>query len=149
MKKLVKIMISVLVAVLVIGSGRFFYLGSESSKMKPSLGITDGRLTPCPDKPNCVSSFEDEDHYISPINSKLEIKDIKDHILAFNNSKLVSESNNYLYFTFSSSIFSFVDDLEILKVDKTYHIRSSSRVGHSDLGANRKRIVKIKGILSK
>ena len=36
----------------------------------PTLGVTDGKLTPCPDSPNCVNSQQattDEEHYIDPI----------------------------------------------------------------------------------
>ena len=149
MKKLVKIMISVLVAILVIGGGRFFYLGSQSTQMNPKLGIVDERLTQCPNKPNCVSSFDSEEQYIEPLITQKGLVEIKEIILKLDNVKLISQSESYLHFTFVSSIFSFTDDLEIYFVDKKYHIRSSSRVGHSDLGANRKRIEKLRDILSK
>lgn len=142
-------MISILVAVFVIGGGRFFYLGNQSSKLNPKLGIVDERLTPCPDKPNCVSSFADEKQYIEPINSSKGLAEIKKSILELNNVKLISEDDNYLHFTFSSSLFSFTDDLEILRIDNKYHIRSSSRVGYSDLNANRKRVEKLREYLSK
>jgi len=53
-----------------------------------------------------------------------------------------SENDDYLAATFSSAIFGFVDDLEVRidSVQNTGHIRSASRVGHSDGGVNRKRI---------
>jgi uncharacterized protein (DUF1499 family) len=44
--------------------------------------------------------------------------------------------------TFASALFGFVDDLEI-RIDAevgSIHLRSASRVGKSDLGANRKRV---------
>jgi uncharacterized protein (DUF1499 family) len=56
------------------------------------------------------------------------------------------EHDNYLAATFASSIFGFVDDLEI-RVDseqKTIHLRSASRVGHGDGGVNRKRIERLR-----
>lgn len=148
MKKLVKIMISVFVALVVIGGGRFFYLGSQSANMNPKLGIFDQRLTPCPNKPNCVSSFEDGEHYIDPIETNLDIANVHDEVMKLSNVKLVSKSNDYIHFTFSSSVFNFVDDLELYKVDEKLHIRGSSRVGHSDLGANKKRVEKIRNILN-
>ena len=55
--------------------------------------------------------------------------------------RIEAESDHYLAATFSSAIFGFVDDLEI-RVDsseRVIHIRSASRVGHSDMGVNRKR----------
>jgi uncharacterized protein (DUF1499 family) len=53
-----------------------------------------------------------------------------------------AENENYLAATFSSTIFGFVDDLELRidPVQKVIHIRSASRVGYSDAGVNRKRI---------
>ena len=46
------------------------------------------------------------------------------------------ESEDYFSSTFSSGIFGFVDDFEIRihPVKKLIHIRSASRVGHSDMG---------------
>ena len=48
----------------------------------------------------------------------------------------------YLWATFSSRVFRFVDDLE-LRMDapaRAIHVRSSSRIGRTDFGANRKRV---------
>jgi uncharacterized protein (DUF1499 family) len=56
------------------------------------------------------------------------------------------ENADYLAATFTSTVFRFVDDLE-LRIDrdqKTIHLRSASRVGRSDLGANRKRVEHLK-----
>jgi uncharacterized protein (DUF1499 family) len=52
----------------------------------------------------------------------------------------------YMHFTFTSALFGFVDDVEFLfdEGKKTIHFRSASRVGHSDIGANRKRMNIIK-----
>ena len=60
-------------------------------------------------------------------------------------ARLVQESDNYLRYEFSSFVFRFVDDVEFFVDDgkKLIHFRSASRVGHSDLGANRKRMTKI------
>jgi len=56
--------------------------------------------------------------------------------------KIVLEDGSYLWATFSTRIFRFIDDLE-LRMDEesdVIHVRSSSRVGYSDLGANRRRV---------
>ena len=58
------------------------------------------------------------------------------------------ENDNYLAATFTSSIFRFVDDLEI-RIDldqKIIHLRSASRVGRSDGGVNRERIKRLKSL---
>ncbi len=56
------------------------------------------------------------------------------------------ENEDYLAATFTSSFFRFVDDLEIrIHADQNMiHIRSASRVGHSDGGVNKKRIEQLK-----
>ena len=57
-----------------------------------------------------------------------------------------AEKTDYLAATFTSSIFRFVDDLEI-RIDtgqEMIHLRSASRVGHSDGGVNRKRVELLK-----
>jgi uncharacterized protein (DUF1499 family) len=58
------------------------------------------------------------------------------------------ENDNYLAATFASSIFRFVDDLEIRvdKDQKIIHLRSASRVGRSDQGVNRERIERLKSL---
>ena len=60
--------------------------------------------------------------------------------------RIRAEETGYLAGTFTSSIFRFVDDLEV-RIDSdrnTVHLRSASRVGRSDLGANRKRVERLK-----
>jgi uncharacterized protein (DUF1499 family) len=58
------------------------------------------------------------------------------------------EKADYLAATFTSSIFRFVDDLEIrVDPDKNQvQLRSASRVGRGDGGVNRKRIERLKRI---
>ena len=53
---------------------------------------------------------------------------------------------SYIAATFSSKVFGFVDDVE-LRADAeagVIHVRSASRVGRSDLGANRRRVESIR-----
>lgn len=138
-------------SIVVLSGGRFIYMGISSEDMKQNLGVSTGKLSSCPDKKNCVCSFEDKSayHYIKPIKSSASISKIKQIILAMKNTKLITENETYLYITFTSSIFGFVDDLEVLKSEDVIHIRSASRVGYSDLGANRKRVEKIRRNLTK
>lgn len=58
--------------------------------------------------------------------------------------------DNYMAATFTSDLFRFVDDVEF-RVDQSsgsLHVRSASRVGYSDLDANRKRVEQIRVLLS-
>jgi len=113
--------------------------------------ISNMKLKQCPDSPNCVSSQSNSDsHQISPLPYKSSaeeaLQQIKKTILAFPRTKLIEEKDQYLHVEFKSLIFRFIDDVEIIVDDseKVIHLRSASRVGHSDLGANRRRIEEIK-----
>jgi uncharacterized protein (DUF1499 family) len=111
-----------------------------------------GQLAPCPDKPNCVSSQSDPSdgrHYMQPIVCGVEpavaLERLKEIVLAMPGSALVSEDDTQMHFTFTTRIMRFVDDVELV-IDTDaglVHFRSASRVGHSDLGVNRKRMKKI------
>lgn len=108
-------------------------------------------LNQCPDSPNCVSSqSHSPSHKISPLpytSSPDEvIQYIKKVMLTFPRTTFTEEKDNYLHIEFKSLIFRFIDDVEIIidETEKMIHFRSASRVGHSDLGVNRRRIEKIK-----
>ena len=134
------------------------YVLSFSSKAPTNIGVTAGKLAACPDSPNCVSTqATDSQQKMSPIalvasddNNQDAIGKIKAVIAEhFSRAKLVSEKENYLRYEFASLIFRFVDDVEFLVDTDTQEIdfRSASRVGHSDMGKNRKRMQKISDLL--
>ena len=110
-----------------------------------NIGIVDGRLTDCPDSPNCVCSFEARDsHHIEPLRASLD--QIESVLLNLDEANIVKGETNYLYAEFTSRIFGFVDDVEFLYDPTTglTHVRSASRVGYGDMGVNRKRIEAIR-----
>ena len=116
-----------------------------------NLGIRDGRLLGCPDSPNCVcSDAADPSHRIEPIQFTGEPREalarLKKTINAISRLKIVSETENYLRVEASSLVFRFVDDVEFLidPVEHLIRVRSASRVGHTDLGVNRRRIERIR-----
>jgi len=120
----------------------------------PNLGINNGELTPCPKTPNCVNSQADaEKHYIQPVHYAGTQREAHDRLLQILESekrtKILTAQENYIRVEFTSALFRFVDDVEFYfpeeQTDETViHIRSASRVGYSDLGANRKRIERIR-----
>ena len=120
--------------------------------VKPSgLGVTAGKLAPCPDSPNCVSSqAEDAGHHIAPFKYQGSLADakgeVKKVVAALPRTKIITETNDYLHVIFTTAIMRFVDDVEFYFDDqrKVIEVRSASRVGHSDLGVNRKRIETIR-----
>ena len=118
-------------------------------RAKSLVGLqTGGKLSPCPSMPNCVCSSHEGDkaHYLPPIPFKGSIdtarQRLKEVLKSQKNFKIVEEKAFYLRVEVTSSFFKFVDDLEfVLNADeKKIHFRSASRLGYSDLGANRKRI---------
>jgi len=114
-----------------------------------TLGIQNGQLAACPDSPNCVSSFDSrESHSIEPIAGSLSR--IKDAISAMDRVNIVEEQDNYLYAEFTSRLMGYVDDVEFLAdpANNLVHVRSASRLGHSDMGVNRKRIEAIRSAVS-
>ncbi|MDQ6960233.1 MAG: DUF1499 domain-containing protein [Mariprofundaceae bacterium] len=135
------------IALLILAAG--FVLGVKS-KQPPPLGLGAGHLRPCPASPNCVSSEaekNDTEHYIKPLPVRdgkawptmtSAIEDLGGHIVA--------NDAQYLHATFRSSLFRYVDDVEarLDASEHVIHLRSASRVGHSDLGVNRKRIESIR-----
>jgi len=120
----------------------------------PKLGINNSELAPCPETPNCVSSqAHDEVHFIEPINYSGTQQGAYDVLLRIIKSEkrteILAEQKDYIRVEFTSALFRFVDDVEFYFPEeqaekKIIHVRSASRVGHSDLGANRKRIERIR-----
>lgn len=105
------------------------------------------KLARCPSSPNCVNSqiSTDKKHFIEPIklnDSNLENNRNKllEVLNTFPRVKIVTIEDNYIKAEFSSKLFSFVDDVEFVISDNKIDVRSASRTGYHDLGANKKRI---------
>jgi uncharacterized protein (DUF1499 family) len=121
------------------------FLTACAGEPPQNIGIQDGRLAPCPDSPNCVSSFEDsESHGIAPLQADLD--SIEAVLVQMERTNIVQQRGNYLYAEFTSRLMGFVDDVEFLYDPDSglTHVRSASRLGYSDLGANRNRIEAIR-----
>ncbi|WP_320006051.1 DUF1499 domain-containing protein [Maridesulfovibrio sp.] len=126
------------------------FIAANFSTPPKNLGMTGGKLSPCPDSPNCVSSqASSKEHGIMPIkargtNSQV-IKKLESCIRKMGGS-IVSSNGPYLHAEFKSRFFHFVDDLECVynEVEETIEIRSASRLGYSDLGVNRKRVEELR-----
>ena len=150
MKIILIISITAIIAVLTY----FFYLGYKSQN-GTSPGLVNSKLSPCPDKPNCICTEypEDESHFTEAITFTEKSTKILTHAIenAIQDTGgiIINQQADYIYATYTSSIFRYVDDFEI-RIDykkKLIHIRSASRVGHSDMGANLKRIENFKQAL--
>jgi uncharacterized protein (DUF1499 family) len=148
-----KIIMIILIAVPVLFVIRLFVFGSQSQSMvfnqSQHLNKT---LNICGEKPNCVSSFQKDNdtHFISPIRVITDKVDWEK--IVPENCILINNTTAYYYYECKSSFFGFIDDVEILlkgDVKKEVYFRSSSRVGYSDMEANKKRVDLIKERLLK
>lgn len=127
---------------------------SRQPSSRPDLGVTDdGRLQPCPDSPNCVCSQCEGDAHVDPLplggDPDSAVERIQTAISA-TGGEVDSTALNYVRARYLSAVFGFVDDVEFL-VDPeagVIHVRSASREGYSDLGANRKRVERIRAALA-
>jgi uncharacterized protein (DUF1499 family) len=157
-KRVLVILISLL-GVAILSIAIFIAIPGEKTmfagKRPTNIGVQSGQLAPCPSSPNCVSSFsQDTEHKIEPLayNSAptVAITNLKQAIQSLPKTKIITETDNYLYVEFSSSLMGFVDDVEFLldEGEKVIQVRSASRLGQSDLGVNRKRIETIRTLLN-
>ena len=124
-----------------------FFAWSLLTRGQSAAGLVNGQLTACPDSPNCVCSEypEDRSHFIAPIQlpegvgeeSLIVIKDVIENL----GGEIQSTNENYLAATFRSKFFRFTDDVEV-RLDTEaglLHVRSASRAGYEDMGANQAR----------
>ena len=117
------------------------------------LGIVGGRLTPCPNKPNCVSSqaqANDQQHYLEALTYSSEPAQARQRleraIAGMKRARVVVREANYWRAEFRSALWRFVDDVEFLFDDNARRIdlRSAARLGYSDFGVNRRRMEEIR-----
>ncbi|MEL6687478.1 MAG: DUF1499 domain-containing protein [Pseudomonadota bacterium] len=121
----------------------FLSLMSQRGQAK---GLVDGRLAPLSSKPNCVSSEEGTDpaKKVEPLTAdKAAIK----AAVEATGGKVTSETDTYISATYTSGIMRYVDDVEFRQDGEVWQVRSASRVGYSDMGANRKRVSAIRAAL--
>lgn len=120
----------------------------------PKLGVNSGQLLPCPDKPNCVSTqATDKIHFIEPIHFSGTAQEAQNRLLqilkTMEGAKIMATEENYVRVALTSKVLRFVDDAEFYfvateKQKMMIHLRSASRIGHSDFGVNRERIEQIR-----
>lgn len=115
------------------------------------LGVQNGRLAPCPDSPNCVSTEQgNTEKSMAPLaftgTPAAALDRLESIVKSMPRTRIVTRTEDYLHVEFRSFLFRFVDDVEFYIPASTsegqlqIEFRSASRVGYSDLGANRKRM---------
>ena len=130
----------------------FVGLSLWSNFHTPYVGLHDGKLRQCSSKPNCVCSEggEGEKHFITPLilsNSDASVQEMAAEVIQQMGGTIELESPTFLHATFQTPIFRFKDDFELRFSVEEVQFRSASRVGYSDLGANRKRVLEFQSKL--
>ena len=143
-----KIVIVAIVVLPVLVMGGLFYLGQKSAD-DAAPGLQDDKLMPCPASPNCVSSEAG-----TPPEKQVEPRpltawgQIPSAVEAMG-GRVTVQNPDYIAAEFTSRIFRFVDDVEFRRGNEQVHVRSASRVGRSDLGANASRVAQLRERLSR
>ena len=141
-----------LIASLVVLSPVIALVVLKALATKPkNLGANNGRLAPCPNSPNCVSTQNaDSQHSIEAIvfdgPPEDAMRKLKAVLAVIPRMEIITETESYIHAEATSLIFRFRDDVEFFidQQSNLIHFRSASRVGKSDLGANRKRMEEIR-----
>jgi uncharacterized protein (DUF1499 family) len=123
------------------------FLFGCSAEAPSTLGVSDGRLAPCPNKPNCVGSdAEDEARRIEPFrfegDQAAAWSALKDAVAGLERTTVVTADEAYLHAEARSRIFGFIDDLEfhLRPEERLIALRSAARTGYSDFGVNAERL---------
>lgn len=107
--------------------------------LPPELGVHNGSLSPCPSAAHCARA----DWAVS--NPEEALTQLISVVESMPRTTLVERGEDYLHATASSSLFGFVDDLELYADHDRGQLqaRSVSRMGDSDLGVNGRRLASL------
>jgi uncharacterized protein (DUF1499 family) len=141
-----------LIAVVILLIGQ---LGLLRGQAPHDLGVRNGQLKPLPATPNAVSSQYQTDSAASarvePLSAKgldaaAAMNALAEHLRDTPGLHVVTQRADYIYVQAQTQWLKFVDDMEFWydANTQTIAVRSASRLGRSDLGANRKRVQAIR-----
>jgi len=123
------------------------YFSTESVAHGPVDREGKRQLADCPDTPNCQGSQSSRtEQLLSPFSFTSPPEDVIRQLATLVSqqagARIVTQNDEYLHATFKTALMGYIDDLEFLLDEPggVVHVRSASRLGKSDLGANRKRI---------
>lgn len=129
---------------------------SFRGKRPSNLGVSDSRLAPCPSTPNCVSSdAHDRRHRVPPLLLAAAPAEawqtVREVVSDWPRTRIIKQTGDYLHAESRSALFGFVDDLELhlRPAEKMIAVRSASRLGSYDLGANRRRVESLRAVLTR
>lgn len=135
-------------------------LGGTScgGRMPESLGVQAGALAACPASPNCVSSLAtDAPHSIDAFridgDARVAWEALATELRGRERVEIVTQRATYLHAVFTSALMRYRDDVEFLlrpgsgSAAGIIDVRSASRVGYGDMGANRDRVESLRAAL--
>ncbi len=136
-------------------------LGLLSGTPPSDLGVRDGKLKRPSKTPNSVSSQADlwpgdtqQDHArIAPLrlvgSGPETLARLKKLLQAQPRVRVVKAEADYLYATFTTPLMKYTDDVEFWfdPAAQVVQVRSASRLGRKDLGANRSRVEALRALL--
>jgi len=141
---------------LLLAAGQF---GLLKGRPPTEPGLREGKLKPPSRSPNSVSSQASlwpEGEYavgyatIEPLSftqdSAIAMNRLRDVLAGWPGARIVENSPDYIAVQFETRWLRFVDDAEFLLDSAAHviHVRSASRLGRKDFGANRARIEAIR-----
>lgn len=134
--------------------GGLWFLAAYSKANRPDV-VNRGTIPEVTGKPNCVSTLSrDPARRVEPIAYTGEDSEAWSRLVMaieeIPKSNIITNEAPYLYAEIQTPLFGFTDDIDIKqdREEKVFHLRSASRVGHSDLGANRKRVEELRNRFS-
>jgi uncharacterized protein (DUF1499 family) len=120
-------------------------------KAPANLGVNNGRLAPCPNSPNCVSTqSQDPRHQIDPIPFTTSVAEARTTLLqiirSMERTRVIVNDPTYIRAEFRTKGIGYVDDVELYLDQEAgvIHFRSSARLPYWDWGFNRKRMEQIR-----
>ncbi|MCK9259868.1 MAG: DUF1499 domain-containing protein [Azoarcus sp.] len=112
--------------------------------------VVANELAPCPSSPNCVSSeAADEGDRVAPLrymgDEAVARKRLLTVLRGMDGAQVREDSGNFIHAEFRSAVFGFVDDVTFrFEPPGEIQVRSASRSGYYDFGANRRRVEAIR-----
>jgi uncharacterized protein (DUF1499 family) len=149
----------VLLAVALVAAGQF---GLLKGTPPTDLGVRDGRLKAPSNTPNSVSSQAGlypghpmrMNAEIAPLalrgDGPATLAQLKAVVEGMDGAVVVKTEPDYLYAQFTTRWMKFTDDVEFWfdPAAGVVQVRSASRIGRGDLGANRQRVEAIRALLA-
>jgi uncharacterized protein (DUF1499 family) len=109
--------------------------------------LSDGKLRPCPDSPNCVcSEYPGNANSIEPLIFSGDAEAAWARLIGILQNQprttIVSQTDDYIEARVRTRILRFEDVLEFRldRAAKRINVRSAAKTGFSDLGTNRRRV---------